>query len=92
MVDAWLLFCLLMPLLEIIFHAMLDKYRYEIEIEEASLVATYKEILDITQAPKDVVRRKKQKIMWMQKLGAISFPLIFAVFVGVYFLIGFNHN
>ena len=34
MIDIWLLFCLTIPLLEIMFHAILDKYRYELELEE----------------------------------------------------------
>ena len=88
MVDAWLLFCLLMPLLEVIFHAIVDKYRYDVELEEEALVATYSLDLDATQAPKEVVERKKQNIKWMQKMGAIGFPLIFALFVIAYFLIG----
>ena len=90
MVDAWLLFCLLMPLLEVIFHAMLDKYRYELEIEEEVLRDLYCLNSKVAQAPKKTVDRKKQNIKWMQKLGVIGFPLIFALFVAVYFLIGYT--
>ena len=62
-----------MPLLEVIFHAILDKYRYDVELEEEALVATYSLDLDATQAPKEVVERKKRNIKWMQKTGAIGY-------------------
>ena len=91
MVDVWLLFCLLMPLLEVIFHAMVDKYRYELEMEEVALKDMYCVNSNVAQAPKEAVNRKKQNIKWMQRLGAIGFPLIFALFVAVYFLIGQFH-
>ena len=38
MIDIWLIFCLLIPLVEVLFHAMLDKYRYEIELKDTGVV------------------------------------------------------
>ena len=88
MVDVWLLFCLLMPLMEVIFHAMVDKYRYELELMEEALLDTSSLDGTMSFAPKEAVEKKKKNIMLMQKFGVIGFPVLFALFAAIYFIIG----
>ena len=88
MVDVWLLFCLLMPLMEVIFHAMVDKYRYELELMEEALLDTSSPDATMSFAPKEAVEKKKRNIKRMQKFGVIAFPVLFALFAAIYFIIG----
>ena len=90
MIDIWLLFCLTIPLLEIIFHAILDKYRYELELEEEELLGISKLSRSLTLAPGGQVEKKRLNIKRLQKLGVIGFPVMFIIFVGIYFSIGYS--
>ena len=84
MIDIWLIFCLLIPLAEVLFHAMLDNYRHEIEIEDAGVDM----LSNVGPAPKMRVERKKKRLNRLQNLGMIGFPLMFIIFVFVYFFVG----
>ena len=88
MIDIWLIFCLLIPLVEVMFHAMLDKYRYDIEVEDAGVGLLSNVGPDMQAAPKKRVERKKKTLNRLQNLGMIGFPLMFIIFVAVYFFVG----
>ena len=88
MIDIWLIFCLLIPLAEVLFHAMVDQYRYEIETEDAGVVLLSNVGPDMQETPKKSVTRKKKTLNRLQNLGMIGFPLIFIIFVFVYFFVG----
>ena len=88
MIDIWLIFCLLIPLVEVMFHAMLDKYRYDIEVEDAGVGLLSSVGPDMQAAPKKRVERKKKTVNRLQNLGMIGFPLMFIIFVAVYFFVG----
>ena len=88
MIDIWLIFCLLIPLAEVLFHAMVDQYRYEIETEDAGVVLLSNVGPDMQETPKKSVTRKKKTLNRLQNLGMIGFPLIFIIFVSVYFFVG----
>ena len=88
MIDIWLIFCLLIPLVEVMFHAMLDKYRYDIEVEDAGVDLLSNVGPDMQAAPKKRVERKKKTLNRLQNLGMIGFPLMFIIFVAVYFFVG----
>ena len=77
-----------MPLMEVIFHAMVDKYRYELELMEEALLNTSSLGATMSFAPKEAVEKKKKNIKWMQKFGVIGFPALFALFAAIYFIIG----
>ena len=88
MIDIWLIFCLLIPLAEVLFHAMVDKFRYEIEIEDAGIGLLSKVGPNIQAAPKKCAARKKRTLNRLQNFGMIGFPFIFIVFALVYFFVG----
>lgn len=90
MVDIWLLFCLLMPLMEVIFHALLDKYRYQLELEVEDLLEMSNLDATTTLAPDEEVEKKKRNIKRLQKFGVFGFPVLFALFALMYFIIGFS--
>ena len=90
MIDIWLIFCLLIPLAEVLFHAMVDKFRYEIEIEDAGIGLLSKVGPNIQAAPKKCAMRKKRTLNRLQNLGMIGFPFIFIIFALVYFFIGLS--
>ena len=85
MIDIWLIFCLLIPLVEVLFHAMLDKYRYEIELEDADGVVR---LSKVGPEPNKTVERKKKALNRLQNLGMIGFPLVFVIFVFIFFFVG----
>ena len=77
-----------MPLMEVIFHAMVDKYRYELELMEEALLNTSSLGATMSYAPKEAVEKKKRNIKRVQKLGVFGFPVLFALFALMYFIIG----
>ena len=60
MSDIWLIFCLLVPLAEVLFHAVLDKYRYDVENEDEEVMALAKLHPKLAWAPKAKMDRKKK--------------------------------
>ena len=57
MIDVWLIFCLLIPLAEVLFHAVLDKYRDD-RTERLEL-----DIGCVNLAPKPRYRNLKQAFL-----------------------------
>ena len=88
MSDIWLIFCLLVPLAEVLFHAVLDKYRYDVENEDEEVMALAKLHPKLAWAPKAKMDRKKKTLDLLQKMGMFGFPLMFAVFAITFYLIG----
>ena len=88
MSDIWLIFCLLVPLAEVLFHAVLDKYRYDVENEDEEVMALAKLHPKLAWAPKAKMDRKKKTLDLLQKMGMFGFPLMFAVFAIIFYLIG----
>ena len=92
MIDIWLIFCLLIPLAEILFHAVLDKYRYDVELEEEQMMELAKLSPKLAMAPKEKLEKKKGTLGLLEKLGMFGFPITFAIFVAIFYLIGFSQN
>ena len=90
MIDIWLIFCLLIPLAEILFHAVLDKYRYDVEMEEEQVMELAKLSPELAMAPREKLEKKKGTLGLLEKLGMFGFPVIFAIFVVIFYLIGFS--
>ena len=90
MIDIWLIFCLLIPLAEILFHAVLDKYRYDVEMEEELVMELAKLSPELAMAPREKLEKKKGTLRLLEKLGMFGFPVIFAIFVVIFYLIGFS--
>ena len=88
MIDIWLIFCLLIPLVEVLFHAMLDKYRYEIELKDTGVVRLSKVGPDMTTEPINPVEEKKKALNRLQHLGMIGFPFVFVIFAVIFFFVG----
>ena len=88
MIDMWLIFCLLIPLAEVLFHAMVDKFRYEIEVEDAGISLISNAGPNIKAPATKCAARKKRTLNRLQNLGMIGFPFIFIVFALVYFFVG----
>ena len=79
-----------MPLMEVIFHALLDKYRYQLELEVEDLLEMSNLDATTTLAPDEEVEKKKRNIKRLQKFGVFGFPVLFALFALMYFIIGFS--
>ena len=92
MIDIWLIFCLLIPLAEILFHAVLDNYRYSVEMEEEQMMELAKLNPKLAMAPKEKLEKKKGTLGLLEKLGMFGFPITFAIFVAIFYLIGFSQN
>ena len=92
MIDIWLIFCLLIPLTEVLFHAILDKYRFIVELENEEIIELEKLDPGLAVAPKDKLEKKKRALNLFQKFGMFGFPLIFALFVAIFYIIGFSHG
>ena len=88
MSDIWLIFCLLVPLAEVLFHALLDKYRYDVENEDEEIMTLAKIHPKLAWAPKAKMEKKKWALGLLQKIGMFGFPLMFAVFAVIFYLIG----
>ena len=92
MIDIWLIFCLLVPLTEVLFHAVLDKYQYDVDLENEEIMELTKLDPGLAEAPREKLEKKKRALGLLQKLGMFGFPLIFAMFVGIFYLVGFSHG
>ena len=92
MIDIWLIFCLLLPLAEVLFHAVLDKYRYDLELENEAIMELAKIDAGLAAAPREKLEKKKRDLNLFQRLGMIGFPLVFTIFVAIFYLIGFAHG
>ena len=77
-----------MPLMEVIFHAMLDKYRSELEFREEALLDISSLDATTSKVLEEQVEKRKHNIKRLQKLGAIGFPTLFALFAVIYFIVG----
>ena len=92
MIDIWLIFCLLLPLTEVLYHAVLDKYRYNVESEVEEIMELAKVDPGLTLAPREKLEKRKQALVVFQRLGMLGFPIMFAIFVAIFYLIGFSHG
>ena len=92
MIDIWLIFCLLIPLAEVLFHAMLDKYRYDVEVEGEQVMELAKLSPKLAMAPQEKLEKRKWVLGLLEKLGMFGFPVIFAIFVAIFYLVGFSQN
>ena len=92
MIDIWLIFCLLIPLAEVLFHAVLDKYRYDVEVEGEQVMELAKLSPKLAMAPQEKLEKRKWALGLLEKLGMFGFPVIFAIFVAIFYLVGFSQN
>ena len=92
MSDIWLIFCLLVPLAEVLFHAVLDKYRYDVEVEGEQVMELAKLSPKLAMAPQEKLEKRKWALGLLEKLGMFGFPVIFAIFVAIFYLVGFSQN
>ena len=68
MSDIWLIFCLLVPLAEVLFHAVLDKYRYDVESEDEEVTALAKLHPKLAWVPK--AKMEKSSSQSLEKDGS----------------------
>lgn len=95
MIDIWFMFCLIVPLFEVLYHALMDKLQYDIELLGARVVyPTNDEYddgskeFDEKAALNSTLDKKKKVQNCLHFTGMIGFPLMFTIFTIVYFLIG----
>ena len=78
MVDVWLLFNLLLPFMVVLIHTRMDTLRAE---DEDTMTKR-----ELAQA-----KSKKRKLTFWKNVSLIYNPVLFIIFVTIYWVIGLKH-